>query len=120
MMPIDFAVVALAVVSIFYLPFAGARLLTWLVFDRREPSVGLADLDLALAHGPVSQPHWITVGGPPVPSPSSSEVLDVGVLDLEVLDVRGLLQYLLDERAGEAEALLSEILLQGSPPPPRP
>ena len=105
MLPIDFLVLALAAVSLFYLPFLGAQLLSWLVIDRRRENPNAT----AVLHVPVvSEARTVrTLSVPPESAICSRSAAPVP-------DVYGLIEYLSEQRAGDAEALLTGLLQSGS------
>lgn len=104
MKPIDVLVVVSAALSVFYLPFLSARLVMWLLFGRRPQTRGVPRVVLDLTTP--SRPR-------PVPEPIvSSEVLMLPGAAPEVLDLNELFHYLSDQRASDAEALLTQFLHQ--------
>ncbi len=101
MQPIDVVVLVSAALSVFYLPFLSGRLVVWLLFGRRrralDPSQRVLDLTVVGAEGSPE-------------SLASCEVLVLPDARSEVLDFNGLLHYLTDQRASEADVLLSQFL----------
>lgn len=104
MMPIDFLVMALAAASLLYLPFAAARVVTGLLFEKRRKPI--TSSTIALLDPTATTPDS---AGVPLGALSTSERPGS-----EVPDVRGLIDYLSEQRGGEAQALLTRLLTEDS------
>jgi hypothetical protein len=100
MLPIDFLVLALAAVSLFYLPFLGAQFLSWLVIDRRRGNPN-ASATAVLVVSEARTEQMLSVQPESAICPRSAA---------PVPDVYGLIEYLSEQRATEAEALLTGLL----------
>ena len=119
MQPIDFAVLTLAVLCVFYLPFLTGQLVVRLLFTRRRtgktsaaaPVTGVvldlttrAELDRAL-YSIAAAP--VLVLTDPENEPARASAMPI---DSQVPDIDGLIRYLADERGGAAEAFLASFL----------
>ncbi len=116
MQPIDIFVLLLAVLCVFYVPFLAAQLVMKLLSGPRRQvpgrSAGMVDLTDSLRPARSSEPlapvAMLDLTDANSDAPSAID----GFHGSPVPDVEGLMRYLTDERASDADALLVTLLDQ--------
>lgn len=120
MQPIDFAVLTLAALCVFYLPFLTGQLVVKLLFSRRRPAPSSTPtptptdvvLDLTDRAHVDRAPSPVATAPVPVVTDSGKELAceSAALAGSHVPDVDGLIRYLTDEPGGDAEAFLASFL----------